>query len=126
MVPNVVPVVLFFGILGTGVATLSIATSLIGSIALGIAIDDTAHLVSSYFHERGDGHGPEQAIFRSLRSVGRPIVMTSLMLMAGFLVVLGSGFVTLREFGYLTALTMGICLTGDLSLLPALLVRARP
>ena len=51
--------------------------------------------------------------------------MTSVMLVVGFLVVLGSGFATLREFGYLTALTMAICLASDLLLLPALLVRVR-
>jgi predicted RND superfamily exporter protein len=60
-----------------------------------------------------------------LLEVGRPIVMTSLMLMLGFLVVLASGFATLREFGYLTAVTMAICLAADLLLLPALLARAR-
>ena len=43
----------------------------------------------------------------------------------GFLVMLFSGFATLREFGYLTALTMLICLLADLLLLPALLVRLR-
>jgi predicted RND superfamily exporter protein len=51
--------------------------------------------------------------------------MTSIMLVVGFLVILVSGFATLREFGYLTALTMFVCLTTDLILLPALLVRAR-
>jgi predicted RND superfamily exporter protein len=96
MVPNVVPVILFFGLLGAGVAPLSLPTSLIGSIALGI-----------------------------IRQVGRPIVMTSMMLVVGFLVILTSGFATLREFGYLTALTMAICLCTDLLLFPALLVRAR-
>ena len=51
--------------------------------------------------------------------------MTSVMLVVGFLVMLVSGFATLREFGYLTALTMAICLMTDLILLPALLVRVR-
>ena len=49
--------------------------------------------------------------------------MTSVMLVVGFLVVVSSGFATLQEFGYLTALTMAICLATDLVLLPALLVR---
>jgi hypothetical protein len=125
MVPNVVPVVLFFGLLGLGVATLSLPTSLIGSVALGIAVDDTAHFLVRYRRERDAGAGPEDAALATIRAVGRPIVMTSLMLMAGFGVILFSEFATLREFGGLTALTMGICLVTDLVLLPAVLVRFR-
>jgi predicted RND superfamily exporter protein len=125
MIPNIVPVLLFFGALGAGAATLSIATSLIGSIALGIAIDDTVHFLVTYNRERWGGRTPEEAVQHSIRRVGRPIVMTSMMLVIGFLVLLVSGFVTLREFGYLTAMTMAICLSTDLGLLPALLLRAR-
>jgi predicted RND superfamily exporter protein len=46
-------------------------------------------------------------------------------LVAGFLVIALSDFATLREFGVLSAATMGICLVNDLILLPALLVRFR-
>jgi predicted RND superfamily exporter protein len=125
MVPNVIPVVIFFGVLGAGAAALSLPTSLIGSIALGIAIDDTMHFLVAYQKRRGEGLSPDEAADQCIRQVGRPIVMTSIMLVVGFLVILASGFATLREFGALTALTMGICLTTDLLLLPALLVRLR-
>ena len=125
MVPNIVPVLVFFGILGAGVAPLSLPTSLIGCIALGIAIDDTMHFLVAYQAQRARGMTPEAAARLCIQKVGRPIVMTSIMLVVGFLVILASGFATLREFGYLTALTMAICLTTDLILLPALLVRLR-
>jgi predicted RND superfamily exporter protein len=125
MVPNVLPVLLFFGLLGTGVAPLSLPTSLIGSVALGIAIDDTAHLLVRYREERRSGASPDDAVVLATRRVGRPVAITSAMLVAGFCVVALSGFATLREFGLLSALTMGICLTSDLLLLPALLVRTR-
>jgi predicted RND superfamily exporter protein len=125
MIPNVVPVILFFGILGLGTAPLSLPTSLIGSIALGIAIDDTMHFLVAYSSQRASGCEAADAITRCMHQVGRPIVMTSLMLVVGFLVIVTSGFATLREFGYLTALTMAICLGTDLLLLPALLARFR-
>jgi len=125
MVPNIVPVLLFFGFLGTGIARLSLPTSLIGSIALGIAIDDTMHFLVAYRKRRSEGMDPETAAIHCIQQVGRPIIMTSVMLVVGFLVILASGFATLREFGYLTALTMSVCLTTDLVLLPALLVRLR-
>jgi predicted RND superfamily exporter protein len=125
MVPNVVPVLIFFGILGLGTAPLSIPTSLIGSIALGIAVDDTMHFLVAYQTRRRNGETPEQAARECICQVGRPIVMTSVMLVVGFLVILASGFATLQEFGVLTALTMAICLSTDLLLLPALLVRLK-
>ena len=125
MVPNLVPVVLYFGWLGLGAAPLSLATSLIGSVALGIAIDDTVHFLVRYGQERDVGASPEEAAAICGRRIGRPIAITSMMLVAGFLVVALSGFTPLVQFGVLSAATMGACLVTDLVLLPALLVRTR-
>ncbi len=125
MIPNIVPVLVFFGFLGAGVARLSLPTSLIGSIALGIAIDDTAHFLVGYRRRRLAGDDPSRAAAACITTLGQPIVTTSLMLIGGFLVLSLSNFATLREFGYLSALTMAVCLCADLFLLPALLIRAR-
>ena len=125
MIPNVVPVVIFYGILGAGAAPLSLPTSMIGCIALGIAIDDTAHFLVGYRRRRAGGESPEQAAAGCVRALGRPIALTSFMLVAGFSVLTLSGFATLREFGMLAGLTMGVCLASDLVLLPAILIRAR-
>jgi len=125
MLPNLVPVSVFFGVLGAGAASLSLPTSLIGCIALGIAIDDTAHFLVGYRRQRRAGAAPEAAADACVRTLGRPIVTTSLMLVAGFSVLSLSGFATLREFGYLSAATMFVCLCADLLLLPAILVKAR-
>ncbi|MCC6847760.1 MAG: MMPL family transporter [Deltaproteobacteria bacterium] len=125
MAPNVAPVVVFFGLLGAGLADLSLPTSLIGSVALGIAIDDTAHFIVNYQRLRATGLAAPEAAATCLRELGTPIVTTSLMLTAGYLVLTLSGFATLRQFGWLSALTIQICLWGDLLMLPALLSRIR-
>jgi predicted RND superfamily exporter protein len=125
MIPNVIPIVLFFGCLGWGVAPLSLPTSLIASIALGIAVDATAHYLVRYRAERLLGLSPAEAVFRTNRGVGRPIAIASVTLILGFAVVALSGFATLRQFGLLSAATMAICAATDLVLLPAVLVRAR-
>jgi len=125
MVPNIVPVLLFFGTLGAGAATLNLATALIGSIALGMAVDDTVHFMTAYMRERADGKSPNDAARYCILRVGRPITVTSVMIFVGFLSLLISNFVTLREFGYLTSMTMGICLLTDLLLFPALLIKVR-
>jgi predicted RND superfamily exporter protein len=125
MVPNVVPVLIFFGALGLGAAPLSLPTSLIGSVALGIAIDATAHFVVRYRSERGLGASPEEAAARASLFVGRPVAIASVMLICGFLSICFSEFATLRQFGYLSAGTLLVCALADLALLPALLVRWR-
>jgi predicted RND superfamily exporter protein len=125
MIPNLVPVLFFFGLLGAGLAPLSLPVSLIGSMALGIAIDDSAHFLVRYTRERRRGRDPFEAAMLCSRHVGRPIVITSVMLCLGFLVVTASRFATLQEFGFLSALTMGVCLATDLILLPAVLTRLR-
>ena len=126
MAPNIVPVLIFFGTLGAGAAPLSVPTSLIGSITLGIAVDNTVHYVVSYLRQRESGASPNEAVMYGMHLVGRPIFVTSIMLMIGFSVITVSGFATLRQFGYLASITMGICMSTDLSLLPSLLVRTRP
>lgn len=125
MIPNLVPVLIFFGLLGAGLAPLSLPVSLIGCMALGIAIDDSVHFLVRYRRERRRGVDAAEAASRCHRRVGRPIVITSVMLCLGFLVVTASRFATLQEFGYLSALTMGVCLATDLILLPAVLIRLR-
>jgi len=111
--------------LGVGLAPLSLPVSLIGCMALGIAIDDSVHFLVRYRRERERGSTPEDAVLLCNRHVGRPIAITSAMLCLGFLVVTGSRFATLQEFGFLSALTMGVCLATDLILLPAVLIRLR-
>jgi predicted RND superfamily exporter protein len=125
MIPNVLPVLFFFGLLGAGVAPLSLPTSLIGSVALGIAIDDTVHYIVRYRAERMAGCDAREASRRASRSVGTGIVTAGAMLVVGYSIVALSGFATLREFGLLSAGTMALCLFTDLLLLPALLVRWR-
>jgi predicted RND superfamily exporter protein len=125
MIPNIVPVLIFFGALGVGAAPLSLPTSLIGAIALGIAIDATAHYVIRYRSERLAGCSPEEAVRNTTASVGRPVLIAAAMLTVGFLSVALSEFATLRQFGVLTAFTMVVCALADLTLLPALLIRLR-
>jgi len=125
MIPNVVPVVIFFGALGLGAAPLSLPTSLIGSVALGIAIDATAHYLVSYRAERRRGRSPEEAVQSTGVRVGRPVAIASTMLMLGFLSIAFSEFASLRQFAFLSAFTMLVCCLADLTLLPALLLRWR-
>jgi predicted RND superfamily exporter protein len=123
MPTNVLPVFLFYGALGAGIAPLSIPISLIGSVALGITVDDTSHYLQAFRHRRAEGVPAEKGVVDCTREVCRAMVVTSTMEITGFFVMIFSSFATLQQFGYLTAITMVLCLATDVFMLPALVVR---
>jgi predicted RND superfamily exporter protein len=125
MVPNVVPIVLFFGVLGWGHVSLNIGTSIIAAIALGIAVDNTIHYMVRFNRELQLTYDQDGSLTTALRTVGRPIVYTSLALTCGFFVMRLSEFVPVRDFGVLTAATMLAALGTNMLLLPALLAQTR-
>jgi hydrophobe/amphiphile efflux-3 (HAE3) family protein len=125
MLPNVLPVVLFFGVLGWSNIMLNIGTSIIAAIALGIAVDNTIHYMVRFNRELQATYDQERSLATALRTVGRPIVYTSVALTCGFLVMRLSEFVPVRDFGTLSAATMLTAMGTNLVLLPALLAQTR-
>ncbi|TFH30801.1 MAG: hypothetical protein E4H00_04535, partial [Myxococcales bacterium] len=112
-IPNLVPIVLCGGVLGWLDMPLSMGTSLVGCIALGLAVDDTAHVL---------GHLDRSRSLESVyRMVGPALVMTTLALMVGFSALMLSEFQSVVALGAATAATMGVALLCDLWLLPSLL-----
>jgi hypothetical protein len=125
MLPNVLPIVMFFGLLGWSGTMLNIGTSIIAAIALGIAVDNTIHYMVRFNRELQVTQDERQSLATALRTVGRPIVYTSGALTLGFLVMRLSDFVPIRDFGALSAATMVAALATNLLLLPALLAQTR-
>ncbi len=123
MIPNVFPVLINYGIMGwTGIA-LSSATSLIASIALGIAVDDTIHYLARYNGEFKKDFDKRRAMKTSLLTAGQPIVFTSITLGIAFAVLLVSNFQPTIYFGLLMMITMITALFGSLIILPVLMLR---
>jgi predicted RND superfamily exporter protein len=104
---------------------LNISTCLIAVVAVGIAVDDTIHYLTTFGAEIRRTGNREQAILDTVRTVGRPILVTSVALSAGFLVVCLSNFQPIRQFGILSSITMAVALLADLFLLPPLLITLR-
>jgi hypothetical protein len=126
MVPNVVPVAVTLGAMGWVGIPLDYTTVLVAPVAIGIAVDDTMHLMTRLrleFTRRGDYH---EALRVALRDVGRPLVITSVVLVIGFLVNLFSDTIPQRYFGSLLATTIGLALACDFLLLPALVLTLEP
>jgi predicted RND superfamily exporter protein len=121
-VPNILPVLAAFGAMGLLGIHLTTGTSVVGSLVLGISIDDTVHYIMRYQAERAGGQPPADAIRSAILAVGRPIVFTALALCGGFAVFLLSDFAPLRAAGGLTSATMIAAVLADLVLLPAFLL----
>ena len=123
LLPNLLPVGLYFGLLGATGITLNNSTALMGSIVLGIAVDDTLHLVVEYRRGLEAGLGRDVALRESLVRVGRAITCTTLAVCAGLLVVGASALENQAEFGLLGAATLAIAWIVDVTITPALCLR---
>ena len=121
LVPNCFPIIMNFGIMGWMGIPLSTSTSLIASIAIGLAVDDTIHYLHRYNTEFKKDLDKDRALRDAVKSVGKPIIFTTLTISIGFCVLMLSHFKPTAIFGFLMVITMLAALIGDLILLPALM-----
>lgn len=121
MIPNVFPILMLFGIMGYAGITINLSTSIIASIIIGLAVDDTIHLLSQFNFNVKKLKDEREAIRATLVTTGRPVFLTSVTLFLGFSVVSFSKFQPIFHFGILTACTFIICASGDLFMLPSIL-----
>jgi predicted RND superfamily exporter protein len=123
MLPNALPVAMAFGAMGLLAIPLDAGTVVLGNLALGIAVDDTLHVVVGFTRAREAGKSPEGALAASYRHALAPLVYTSIAVALGFAILGLSGFTVTRHLGLVTAAIMLLCLAADLLLLPILLLR---
>jgi hypothetical protein len=121
LLPNVVPIVMGFGVMGFLGIPLDAGTVLVGGLAFGIAVDDSIHAVTSFYKCRVAGSNVADSLSSAYRVVFPPIVFTTLAVTLGFSVLGFSDFLLIRHLGLLTGGLMLLCLLADLFLLPALL-----
>ncbi len=124
LTPNLTPIVLSLGVMSLFDIALDPATVMIAGIALGIAVDDTIHLLESYLRRRRAGLGADDAVDESMQTVGRAMMRTSVVATVGFLVLCFSEFLPLLYFGLFTGLAMVAAMAAALVVLPALLLLA--
>ena len=122
ILPNCFPILMNFGIMGWLGIPLSASTGMIASIAIGLAVDDTIHYLYRYNREFKKDLDKDRALRDTIKSIGRPIIFTSLTIGIGFFVLMFSHFKPTATFGFLMVITMLTALIGDLLLLPALML----
>ncbi|MFH1491078.1 MAG: efflux RND transporter permease subunit, partial [Pseudomonadota bacterium] len=125
MIPNLLPVVLTLGLIGWFGMLFDMFTMLIGSIAIGLAVDDTVHFMHNfrrYVYETGD---VSSSVERTLRTSGRAMLVTSIVLSIGFFIYMFASMRNFYYFGLLTGITIITALLADFLLAPALMALIR-
>ena len=124
LVPNLLPIGLTFGIWGLFVGQINMAASVVSGMVLGIVVDDTVHFLSKYLRARRENRLPaKDAVRYAFSTVGMALVVTTIILVAGFLVLAQSDFAINSTMAILTAMAITLALVVDFLLLPPLLLK---
>jgi predicted RND superfamily exporter protein len=128
MVPNVLPIAIslaFFGLVGI---TLDAPSVVVTTIAIGVAIDDTIHLLTKFSYARRKGMTSVEALRYSFRQVGAAVTNATIILVTGFMVMNLSDYQPNVTLGRLAASMIALAWFADFFVTPALLsfLRRRP
>ena len=129
MLPNLFPVICLGGWVGVAWEQMDSDVVIMAILAIGIGVDDTIHFLTRYVTEARRPGGEvdrDGAIKRSFAFAGRAILMTTIILVAGFLPFVASDYVTIRFFGTLLPMCLVTAVLADLLLVPAMIKTGLP
>lgn len=121
MAPNLMPIAIVMGVMGWVGAPLDVFTVLIGGIALGLVVDDTLHILHGFRSHFVVSQDVEQAIAETMRTTGRALLFTTIVLTSAFSIYGFASAETVAHFGLLSALAVFLAFGFDIFLSPALL-----
>jgi predicted RND superfamily exporter protein len=120
LVPNLAPIAIGMGFMHAFGIPFDMFTLMIGTIAIGVAVDDTIHFMHGFLRYHRRGASVSLAVHETLLSTGRALVITSIALCSGFFVQMLGTMISVRNVGLITGLTIATALLADLTLSPAL------
>ncbi|MBV7269045.1 efflux RND transporter permease subunit [Winogradskyella luteola] len=123
LIPNILPLAILAIFMSLLNIPLDVTTAMITPIMLGIAMDDTIHLVHKYRRSKYITGSPKERMNNAMRYTGSALFSTTIALVGGFLIIASSATPSVRDFGLLCAVTVAIALITDIFYLPALLKR---
>ena len=125
LVPNFFPCLVVYGGLGLSGRPLSVATAMVGSVLLGLIVDDTIHVLHRFRRARAPGKDALSSLEEAFAGSGRAVLIVTAVLALGFGLAAFGRLSTTVEFGALAATTIVLAFLSDLVLLPVLLVGQR-
>ncbi len=123
LIPNLVPIAMAFGLWGLLIGRINFGVACVAALSMGIVVDDTVHFLSKYlWARRNKGYNAEDAVRYAFETVGRALAITSVVLVAGFLILTLSSFQFNANMGLLAAIAVTFALASDLLFLPPILM----
>lgn len=124
LIPNLVPIGMAFGLWGLFVGQIGLSLSVVTTMTFGIVVDDTIHFLSKYLQAKREMKlSAEDAVRYAFSTVGMAVWVTSLILVAGFLVLTLSSFELNSGMGLLAAITIAFAAFAEYLLLAPLLIK---
>ncbi len=124
LIPNLMPAFMAFGLWGMIKGDVGLGLSVVVAMTIGIVVDDTVHFMSKYLRARREHNmEPSDAIRYSLNTVGTAMLITTVALVAGFLVLIFSHYRMSSDMGLMSAMAISLALALDFLFLPALLMK---
>lgn len=121
MVPNLLPIIVVMGIMGWVGIPFDFSNMLVGSVVIGLVVDDTIHFMHHLKRYLRITDDIGLAVNLTLHSTGRAIFITSLVLVSGMFVAMTSDLISTANFGLLTGTAVVLALLADFFLVPALM-----
>ena len=122
LLPNLLPAVLAYGAWGYLSGQVDLGLSIVACMSLGLVVDDSVHFLTKYRYAREQGKTPQQAVEFAFATVGVAMLITTLVLAAGFALLVLSPFSPTWGMGALMSLTVVLAFIADIILLPLLLL----
>ncbi len=121
MIPNFLPILMGLGVMGMLDLPLDVASMLVGSIALGLAVDDTVHFLHNFRRYHHQSGSVSEAVSSTLNTAGKAMLFTTVALSIGFFVNTFASLKNIFSFGLITGFTIIMALFADLLLAPAMM-----
>ena len=122
LIPNVFPLTVIGALIVATGRALDPATVIVFNVCLGLAVDDTVHVLSAVTRHRREGVSITTAVRRAVAETGNAVVIGGLVLAVGFACVTASSVPSLAGFGMLACAAVAAATIAELVFLPALLV----
>ena len=126
MIPNMIPALLGFGLMGLLGIALDTDTLLIAPLIIGIAVDDTIHFMTHYRVELIRTGSISESLVSTIRDVGQAVMFTTMVLGLGFALLSFSDYLGMAKMGFFGSAAIFVALLCDLFLIPAMIITFKP
>ena len=126
IIPNIIPALLSFGLMGLLGIPLDTDTLMIAPVIIGIAVDDTIHFMTHYRLELVRTRSMAIALKSTISDVGTAVMYTTMVLGLGFAILSFSDYLGMAKIGFFGSLAIFMALLSDLFLIPAMLQIFKP